>query len=174
MAQTWWGTENVPSKQLRKELAAMIKHFTPERYCYVQTVPSWDKPFFIFTTKRDFHRKSGSNEKMYWQIGFRMLELDRETWSGEYELKILYSPNYPHAEPSAYLLTKIALPSQVRAVWSHDTSLGIHICLHDHEGNATTGWDPGSSTAATYGLWGVQWVRAYLHFRKTGNWPPAS
>lgn len=170
MAQTWWGTEKNPSQQLRKELAAMGKHFSrKKKFCFVEQVASWDKPFWIYTTKLQFHRREGSNENMFWLITFQMVEQDKKTWSREYVIKISYTFDHPFVEPRPLVVSGVPAGDGYGNAGTNADGT-ISPCLHAHSG-AATGWDPNKSTAATFALWTIEWIRAYLYTKKGHIWP---
>lgn len=162
---TWWGTREHPSPRMVAEILAMKKAFPLSERNLVHTYVRWDFDFEIETVDRDLITSGGATP--YWLIRFRM----RETSSSSrirsrdvFEIKVKYPSLYPAKEPI------VTLESHDAAGAPHHFFDSDVLCLHSHDGTRT-GWDPAKSTAATFGLWAVEWIRAWLYWKRNLSWP---
>lgn len=164
----WWGTRQRPSPRMVVEIAAMKKLFNPKQPVLVSPRVSWDRDFYVETFEREL--QTGVFEP-YWRISFLMRETGpSRIRSGEvYTIKITYKQGFPAKEPWVTILSHDVSDSPHHYGTRHQGR--VIICLHGHSGNPREEWDPGRSTAATLGLWAVQWIRAYILWNKTGDWP---
>ncbi len=170
MSDYWWGNPQQFSARMWAEVAAMKAAFDVElkKGKKITTQARWDEPFILFTHKLKLNI-SQDPRKPFWTVEFSMKETVENSdarSNDHYRLKIQYLSDYPSREP------QVTVPSH-----SLGTNLANHVfeggilCLHDHS-STRTGWDPGSSTAATFGLWSVEWIRAWRYAkRNNNNWP---
>jgi hypothetical protein len=159
---TWWGTRKKPSLRLKKEILLMQATFPKEKRAPMDLYGKFD----LETSDLDLVTDEDPLQP-YWLVRFRMHDrlssrIKSKDW---FTIKIKYSKSHPNQEPYVFVL-------------SHNVSNAPHVllfssgalCLHAHK-SARSGWDPGKSTAATFGLWAVQWIRAWLRWKKTRRWP---
>lgn len=160
----WWGTREKPSARMAVEIAAMKKVFHVGKLVRIPSHVGWDSTFFLQT--HDLKLVTTDVQGPYWLVSFSMRPENASASiqsSDTYRIKILYQAGYPNKEP-------------VVTLESHDVSdsphkfQGGYLCLHNHS-STRAGWDPSKSTAATFGLWSVEWVRAWLYWRRTDDWP---
>ncbi len=162
---TWWGSWENPSDRMRREALTMKATFDIKKRVLIRSHVSWDQDFYLETGERKF--VTDKPRYPYWLITFRMHDssssrIRSKEW---FTIRIEYPEGYPDYEP------------EVRVI-SHDVTDAPHVllfssgalCLHDHT-SSRSGWDPGKSTAATFGLWAIEWIRAYLYWKKTWFWP---
>jgi hypothetical protein len=155
---TWWGTRQNPSPRMRAEIAAMIKLFNTKEDVLYRARANWDWDCYLQTRKLKLVTDENPREP-HWLVTFRMHDYPRDWLT----IKIKYSKEHPHVEPAVTVL-------------SHDVSNARHLllsgalCLHGHD-SARTGWNPSKSTDATFGLWSVEWIRAWIFWQKKGYWP---
>ena|SRR3989344_4609170 len=151
----WWGTRQHPSPRMVIEIAAMKIVFKFNEPSLIKPQRGWDQQFYLHTLSRELNTNNPSNP--FWEISFQMSYLP-----DTYKIQINYQKNYPAEEPAVFLLSH-------RGSGRHIFKNG-RLCLHNHTGSLY-GWDPAKSTAATFGLWAVEWIRAWIIQEKTGNWP---
>jgi len=165
MSTSWFGTTQKPSPRAAIEIAAMKKLFDTTTPTVVRHKVSWDSDFLLYTLKLELNPA----EPIHWTVQFSMYDIE-ETGKGvnnndTFTIRILYPSNFPAGEPQV-------------EVTSHNVN-GVHVfnggklCLHSHRG-ASSGWDPAASTAATFGLWSVQWIRAWIYYKTHTIWPDAN
>lgn len=165
----WWGEGQKPSPRFAHEILSMKAAFPLEglKQYDLPIRVHWDYGFKVQTIERRLNRDNPN--ELYWNIAFRFHEIERRSQNGSqdmFRLKILYPASYPHDEPRVWLE-------------SHNVNNSPHLfgggvlCLYQHGSNRSKGWDPGTSTAATFGVWSVQWVRAWLYWKRTNDWPNA-
>lgn len=155
---SWWGSREKPSPRMIVEILAMKKLFNTTKPTIVRREIDWDRDFAIITESLDLV----TGKEPYWLVKIRMKDKGEKP-SPVYTLKISYYGNFPHDEP------EVRVPEiNVRETPHRYTD--TRLCLTDHSGSRT-GWDPSSSTAATVGLWSVEWLRAWKVWKQTGRWP---
>ncbi|OGG08631.1 hypothetical protein A2154_02330 [Candidatus Gottesmanbacteria bacterium RBG_16_43_7] len=153
----------------------------------------WDVDFYVEILYLKLN-VTDNPDAIYWVLTFRFHEdpaasrkVDFHT-DEIFQIKLVYEINHPHKEPGTYpfLLDEEIFSRhnwqggayKIDRRWSVpiDLSLEEHqwpdgrLCLHSHS-STETGWDPASSTGATFMLWSIQWIRAMLRYKTTGNFP---
>lgn len=169
MSVYWWGNPQQFTGRMWSEVAAMKAAFDIElvKGKKVTTQAHWDHPFILYAHKLKLNI-SQDPRKPFWTVEFSMKETVKNSDArskDHYRLKIEYPTDYPSREPKVFVSSHAIGTSLANHVFG-DGSL----CLHDHS-STRTGWDPSSSTAATFGLWSVEWVRAWRFSKRNSNWP---
>jgi hypothetical protein len=142
------------------EIVAIKKLFDVTRPIKIKKHTDWDGDFVLQTLDLELNT---SETYPFWVISFRMYH-GNVTSSDTFKLKVQYPSDYPDKEPPVSCV-------------SHDTSgaphrfQGGYFCLYTHGSGHGSGWDPAKSTAATVALWGAQWLRTWLYWKRHNNWP---
>lgn len=165
----WWGNPREFTPRMWAEVAAMKAAFdvTKTSGVLIETRVYWDDNFYLSTHLLKLNISSNPMQP-FWTVIFSMRETDKKSKSrstDKFTLQIEYPESYPSSEPH------VTIPShKLGTMLANHIFPGGVLCLHNHS-SSRTGWDPSSSTAATFGLWSVEWVRAWQRSKRTGKWP---
>jgi hypothetical protein len=164
----WWGTRKNPTERMKIEIQKMQGLFNVKVPTPINFGVDWDVPFLLETLQLSLNLDHP--KRPYWLITFRMHLDPKAPWGraesrDAFTIKIEYHPRHPYQEPIVTV--------ESHDVLGHQYSDG-RLCLFDHSGVRSSGWDPAKNTAASMGLWSVQWIRAWLYEKEIGYWPRAS
>ena len=167
---TWYRARGgKPTDRLVLEVTKMKLLFDPEKATEPDVVASWDVPFEVRTLVAPKFQYKRVDSPL-WKIRFTMRNLERGDFNptDEFQMKIQYPVNYPADEP------RVTLPSHHQEVINSPHRFGGGVlCLHNHN-SSRTGWDPAKSTAATFALWSIQWIRTLYYWKHSGRWPDST
>lgn len=85
-----------------------------------------------------------------------------------YLVQVRYTTWFPDEAPEVAILSPLLDRETPHLV------MGNRPCLYLPAHGSRSGYDPGSTTAATLVAWTVLWIHAYETWRVTGNWPGRS
>jgi|GEM_PF-3089008 len=197
---TWYGSKRNLTQMGLEEAKAIYalfrmrkdaSGFVPDENVIRQSV-RWDTREIRFRTlSREFNDENP--ERPFWRITFQYLD-DRDSWiwsvrearynDGKFTIEIAYQPGFPKVEPWVTLTSHDI--GEVRHRFLQQRNGQYVICLHAHNDDPTTEWNPGQwergpdgrdvyvrSTAATLGSWTVQWIRSWLRWKWNDgrSWP---
>lgn len=168
----WWGTWNnrtqtyEATERLGVEIAAWKAQFPSGGVIEVEPT-DWDSRFWVKIEQFD---RGFDDDQLYLIMTVRFAERSvrgKPQWENNtYELKIIYPEDFPSEAPEAFVLTK----GISRITTPHIYPNG-ELCLFKPQDGRNFGWNPSENTGASIGLWAIQWIRAYRHFKKTDVWP---
>lgn len=166
---TWWGTRKEPSRRMRVEILAMKKLFNTKQKVLIKPRVLWDDDFYLIT--KELNLDTDNRIRPFWLTTFRMRSgpQNRINPEGWYTLRITYRSEFPAKEPAATIPSHGLLGAEHIFGKLSETDDYV-LCLTGHDG-IRSGWDPARSTAATIGLWSIEWIRAWTLSIITGYWP---
>lgn len=175
----WWSDVNPPdirkpSRQMGKELIQMKALFDTTAPTIYKASTRWDRDAKIITLEKNLNLDDSRHP--YWEFVFQMSGAPGEPRANflpqgkKFVIKVAYTSNYPDSAPQV-VVDADEFRGYDHILTTNDDvgfSSGYVLCLESHNG-ARTGWDPAKSTAATYALWGIQWIRAYYYKHANGR-----
>jgi len=180
MGRYWWCDSNVPdiikrNALMENEIGLMKGTFRKGIHVPIEAQAAWDVPFKIETI--DLKLNIDDPDEIYWLITFKFHK--REDYPKAkfhsdkiFKLKVVYDNRHPYKEPKAYPYYDSGNDfTMFRLRLDYHQFDDGSLCLWDHTSSTENGWDPATGTGLTIALWGIQWFRAMLRAKKTGDFP---